>query len=319
MMYVTFEHAWNLWLLVLVPLTIGLHFYFLRHVQRKGLKFANFRALKRITGKRLITRNYSMIILRSIVVLLFVLAASGLVVWYEGAANESDFVIAIDASASMMTQDIAPNRLGAAKNDAVALIDVLQGETRIGVLSFAAISYINTPPTTDRELARSAVREIEVMETSGTDIPGAIITSINMMQDLSKGRSIIMITDGTTTVDTFIDDSLTRAIAYAQLNKVSIHVVGVGTNAGPVGFLPTYYNISAQYDEETLRLLTNATDGIYVKADTSSELLDAFQTVTNSTTRQLLKRELAPLLLTIGLLLLILEWLLVNTRFRALP
>jgi len=318
-MQLTFENPANLWFLLSLPLLVVLHYFFLRHVKRKALLFANFRALKRITGKRLITKNRLLLTLRLLTLLFAILAVSGTVLWYEGQSNQNDFVIALDTSASMMSQDVPPTRLDAAKEDAKLFLDALDSETRIGLVTFSGVSLIISPPTRDRQRLKDALDKVTVLKAGGTDIPSAIITSTNLLIDTSKGRSIILLTDGSNTIETFLDASMQRAVTYAQEHHVTINAIGIGTNQGAIGYLPKYYNVSSVYNDQNLQNLTTATNGIYVHAADSDQLFTAFQKIADSTTKQTLKRDLRGPLMLLALLLLFTEWVLANTRYRELP
>lgn len=318
-MQFTFENPQSLWFLLSLPLLLLGHYFFLRYTKKRALHFANFRALKRITGKKLITKNYLQLILRCFIVIFAIGAASGTVLWIEGFSNENDYVIAIDTSSSMTSQDIPPTRIDAAKNDAKLFLESLNSDTRVGVVSFSGIALIQTVPTSDKELVTSRIDEVEILPAGGTDIPSAIITSTNLLLDNSKGRAIILITDGSNTIETFLDESLSRALDYAQEYKVKIHTVGIGTQDGPVGYLPEYYNVSATFNEDNLIQIANATDGTYNFVESEDQLFAAFQQISLEQNEQLLRRDLRPLFMLTALLLLFVEWLLINTRWRVLP
>ncbi len=318
-MQIVFESARNLWFLLSIPLLIVLHYHFTFHVKRQALLFANFRALKRITGKRLITRNNLLLTLRILTLLFAILAISGTVLWYQGASNKNDFVIALDTSASMSAQDVPPTRLDAAKEDAKLFLDALDSQTRVGLVTFSGVSLILDPPTEDKRLLKEDIDKVQVLEAGGTDIPSAIITSTNLLIDTTKGRAIILITDGSNTIETFLDASLQRAVNYAQEHRVTINAIGIGTMQGPIGYLPRYYNVSAVYNEKNLQNLTAATGGIYAHATNSDELFSAFQKIAAKTTEQTLRRDLRAPLMLLALFFLFVEWVLSNTRYRGLP
>lgn len=318
-MQIVFEEAQNLWFLLSLPVLFLLHYYFTLHVKRKALLFANFRALKRITGKRLMTKNKSLLVLRTFTLLFAILAVSGTVVWYTGTTNADDFVIAIDTSASMTSEDIPPTRLEAAKQDALLFVDALDETTRVGVVAFGGISLIKSVPTTEKEKVKKAIQEIEALKAGGTDIPSAIITSTNLLLEHDRGRAIILITDGSNTIETFLDESMQRALEYAQEHHVKVHTIGIGTNRGPIGYLPKYYNVSSVYNEQNLLQIANATGGTYVKAENKEALFNAFQKIAEKSKDQLVRKDLRAPLMMLALLSLFLEWLLSNTRFRPIP
>lgn len=319
-MELVFENARYLWLLLLVPFVIFTHFFFLHYTKRRALRFANFRALKRITGKNLVTRNYFLLILRVLIVTLVALAASGTVVWYEGLSSDNDFVIALDTSSSMSAQDIVPTRLEAAKENARMFVDVLEARTRIGVLTFSGVALIQLTPTEDKDRVHEAIERLDILQAGGTDIPGAIITGVNLLLDNERGRSIILITDGSNTIESFLDHSLNRALEYANEYRVRIHTIGIGGDEeNPIGYLPEFYNVSASFNEENLLLIANRTGGTYTHAESPEEVVLAFQRIADDSTRQLLRFDLASLFVTIAVLLIFVEWILSNTRYRVLP
>ena len=318
-MQLTFNQPANLWFLLAIPVLILAHYFFLRYAKRRALLFANFQALKRVTGQRIVTRNYLLLTLRMVILLLVILAVSGATLWYEGRSTKSDFVIAIDTSASMTSQDVQPTRIEAAKRNALLFVDSLNGESRIGVVSFAGVALIETVPIPDKTAVKTVITAVQPLEVGGTDIPGAIITSTNLLLDNTKGRAIILITDGSNTIETFLDTSLRRAIDYAKENHVTVHTIGIGSDLGPIGYLPTYYNVSSVYNADNLQLIANSTGGVYARAESSDDVLQAFQKIANNTDMQLLKYDLAAPMMLVALILILVEWLLINTRFRRLP
>ena len=110
-MYLTFENPQYLWYLLSMPLLILSHFAFLRYSKRKAIRFANFQALKKVTGQKTMTKNHLVLLIRMMILFSLILAIAKTTLWREGYTNENDFVIAIDTSSSMTAQDIQPSRL----------------------------------------------------------------------------------------------------------------------------------------------------------------------------------------------------------------
>lgn len=319
MVQFSFENSINLWFLLAIPLLALTHYFLINYTKRRALRFANFRALKRVTGRKIITRNHLLFVMRLVAILAVIFAAAGATLWYEGESASNDFVILIDTSASMLAADIVPSRLEASKEYAKSFVEGLQEEASIGIVSFSGVSMIRAVPTNDKDALLKVIDDIQLTETGGTDIPGAIITGTNLLLDTNKGRALILITDGSSTIETFLDNSIQHAVQYAAEQHVKIHAIGVGTNTGPVGYLPTYYNVSSVYNEDNLINITAATKGVYAHADTAAELKDAFTMIKEETHVQLIRKDLSPYLMLLALLLLIVEWILINTRFRHLP
>jgi Ca-activated chloride channel family protein len=272
------------------------------------MKFANFEALKRVTGKKLMTRNIGLLLLRLIILICVIFAASGAVYWHEGEVNNNDFIIAIDVSASMSAQDVLPTRLDAAKQTAIDFVNNLKSSSNIGIESFAGTVFIETSPMNNKDSLRKS-----------TDIGGAIITGTNLLTGSNKGKVIILISDGSNTLGAFIENSVQSSIDYANKNHVVIHTIGIGSESGPIGYLPEYYNVSAVYSENTLFKISNATHGNYYKALNMTGLEEAYKSMSDAAKKSVVSLKLSYGLMLIALLLLFIEWGFINTKFRKIP
>ncbi|MBR9702507.1 VWA domain-containing protein [Candidatus Woesearchaeota archaeon] len=318
-MEITFTEPYMLLLLFSLPMLVLTHFFWLRSTKRKAMKFANFRALKRITGKKLITKNYFLLFVRLVLLFCAILAAAGTTIWFEGDVNDNAFVLAIDTSASMRAVDIPPSRFEAAQEYAKLFVESVDSETSIGVLSFSGVTFIELVPTTDKDEVLSAIDDITVVEAGGTDIPGAIITSANLLVGNEKGKSIILITDGSNTLETFTSDSVQQGVKYALREHAIIYTIGIGSETAPIGYLPSYYNISSVYNEENLLAIANSTGGEYYHADDRESLLAAYDGIADQSHKAMIELPLAPGLMVLALILIFLDWGLISTRFRTIP
>jgi len=296
------------------------HFYLLRHSKKKALKFANFETIKRVTGKGLLTKNLTVLTSRTLILLFVIFGVSGSIFWYEGESNKNNFVIAIDTSASMTAEDLYPSRLEAAKEHATKFVDLLRSDAKIGLVTFSGVTFINKLPTRNRLDIKNSIEEIIIAKAGGTDIPGAIITSSNLLADSEKGKTVILITDGSSTIGRFVEDSIVESIAYAQDNHVIIHTIGTGTESEqPIGYIPKYYNISTVYNERNLQEISNLTSGRYYHAADNQKLIEAFKGISEDADKALLHINLTPGLMLIAMVVLFVEWGLINTRFKKLP
>jgi Ca-activated chloride channel family protein len=319
MVSITFENPEYLWFLFAIPFLIVTHFFLLRHTKRKAMKFANFVALKRITGERFITKNYTILIIRLLIITAAILAVSQTVIWYEGTTNENEYVIAIDTSASMTTEDIPPTRVEAAKIYAKEFVDSLDSNTRVGIISFSGITFIEEPLTLKRGDLHNSLDRLDA-SAAGTDIPGAVITATNVLASSERGRAIILLTDGSNTIETFASRGLQRAAGYANVHRVKIYTIGIGTDTQvPIGYLPQYYNVSATYNADNLLYLSNETGGQHYQASNPEELSAAYKDIRASDKTSTLRMDLTGGLMLICLMLIMIEWGLLNTRFRMLP
>lgn len=316
MVSVEFARPLYLWLSLLIPFLFIAHYFFLHRTQVKAMRFANFETLKRISGQRLVTKNLTVLLLRFLVLVFAIVGLSGMTIFYEGDRNNFDYVIAIDTSSSMLTTDIPPSRLEAAKIGANEFLDSLQSSTAVGLVTFSGVTLVQNTLDTDYTNLRINIDSLNVSRTSGTDLYGAIISSSNLFTNDDVGKAIILFTDGSNTVSAFIEDSLNEAADYAIKEQITIHAVGLGTQNAQVGYLPDIYNLTASVDREALDILTTRTNGQVIYPDSTQELLDFFETFDSQSTRGQIPFDASRYAFLIMVILLSIEWILINLLFR---
>ncbi len=307
----TFSNPLYLTFLVSVPFFIIMHFLILKHTKRRAVKFANFEALARVTGMEVLNKNITLLIIRLWALIFLILSAAGAVVWYSGNISEYDFVLAIDTSSSMLADDFRPDRLEAAKAAVLNFLEDLPSQARVGLVTFSGTAYANQFPTTDLNLLKDAVQEIEVSRVGGTDLGDAIITSSNLLVASERPRAVILLTDGQANVGVPVGE----AVSYANQYQVAVHTVGIGTEEGGT-FIRT--GLVSRIDEQSLRDIADGTGGRFFRAENQQQIEEAYLAIA-TTKHQLTSIELRLPLLLIALLLLFLEWGLINTKFRTLP
>lgn len=305
-----------LWLLVLVPMLIGAHFFFLKRTQVKALKFANFLALKRISGERMVTKNITVLVIRSIIILAFILGLAGTSIWYDGLRNDFDYVLAIDSSSSMTAKDILPTRFDAAKSASTAFINAIDSDSKVGLVSFSGVTYVLNPLTDDYIPLTLNIYDMNLSRVSGTDISGAIITATNMFLDDDRGKAIILLTDGSDTVGAYMENNVLSAAEYAASRRVIVHAVGLGHDDSLVGYLPREYNLTVGIDRASLGLITNITGGDVVYPESADDLIDYFKKLDAQSHPTKLSFDLSYYAFIIGFILLMIEWILINLTFR---
>ena len=315
-MNITFKNPIYLWSLLTLVLLILLHFVTLKNTRRRALRFANFEAIERVTGSEILSKNILLLYIRIIIIICVILAISGATIWYTGRSAKSDFVIAIDASSSMATQDIKPSRLDAAKQAAIAFVNIVhrKGKAKIAVISFSGASFIEQELTDDIKKVKDAIKNIEIKYVGGTDILDAVVTATDILFRGENMKTIILLTDGQINVGS-IDD----VIEYATKNSVTIHTIGIGTVSGgkmPIP-LPTT-NVMSKLDEKSLQSVAYNTGGTYHRVENKEELYRAYNDIITAS-KVRLSFNLSPILIIVALVLLLIEWFLINTRYRALP
>jgi Ca-activated chloride channel family protein len=273
-MYIDFTNKIYLIFLFAIPAIIFLHFYGLRNIKGKSLKFANFQAIARVKGIDLYSKSVFILLLNLILVSLLVLAVSGITLYTEMTASHFSYVIAIDSSESMEATDLKPNRLTAAKLTAINFVKSLPFESYIGVLSFSGNSKVETKMTKNKQLVIDGINAIEVSPIGGTDINEAVWNSMRLLRN-EKNKAIIILSDGQINVG-----ELDKTIEETLAQKVIIHAVGIGTVEGG----EVDYGLS-KLDENTLKSLAYNTEGKYFNVQETKELAKTFSELTEVTKR----------------------------------
>jgi Ca-activated chloride channel family protein len=237
--------------------------------------------------------------------------------WSEGI----DIIIALDISRSMDLTDFRPNRLEAAKDNAIRFVSG-RFQDRIGVVIFSgdAIGYV--PLTTDYDLLKTMIKEIKfnLIEKSGTAIGTALgIATAHLDKSPAKSKVIILLSDGDSNEGS-LDPITASKIAYGM--GVKVYTIGVGKEGriqvGRDNFgNPIYHDNTL--DEATLKNIAQITDGYFFRASDNEALNKVFSSIDQyeksqiKETRYQNTTDFYQIYLFYGILLLLLWFALKNT------
>lgn len=331
MAVLTFNNPQYLWFMLVVPILVIGHFIALKYTHKKAIKFANFDAIARVTHSHILSKNYGLLLSRLLVIICVIFSASGTVIWYIGETSGFDFVIAIDSSTSMLAKDLEPTRFEAAKQSASRFIDILDKKGNIGIVRFATISTAEIEPTTNTLKLKQALNDIQVKRIGGTNIGDAIISSSNLLLAIDKdanpeleriengdankrGKAVILLTDGQGTTG----EEINNAIKYAQQNNIVVNAIGLGTEEGSIFAELNITSIRTKLNEEGLKEIASATNGRYYSAKDINELNLAYSEIA-SVDEKPASLDISVPLMVAAFVLLLIEWLLVNTKYTTIP
>lgn len=140
-------------------------------------------------------------------------------------------VLVLDASNSMLAEDVAPSR--AAQQRAIARRLVAEIDGRFGVVYFSGGGYVLSPLTEDRGAALMFAESVDpsLVGRGGTSLPAGLVQGLAVLGGGAPGapRAMLLLSDGESTVET---DELDAVLASAEAAGVPIHVVGFGTAEG---------------------------------------------------------------------------------------
>lgn len=259
-------------------------------------------------------------------------------------ADGIDIVITLDLSSSMSALDLSTSkalltRLDAAKKVVSEFIEKRPYD-RIALVAFAANTYVVSPLTLNHDWLEKNLDRLELGEIEdGTAIGTALGISVNRLQNHeSQSQIVILLTDGAN------NSGKLSPIAAANLAKtygIKIYTIATGKqgrvpvaemsrdgrllrdkNGNPINRGRTR---NSSYDESELREIAEKTGGLFFRANQDGDLERIYDEIDSLETTEVELRSYAifteyfiwPTLL--GLLLLYLEQLLSNTRYRRLP
>ncbi len=270
-------------LLLLVPL-IAWYVYRLSKAQA-SFKLASTNAFKGVKpGFRVYMRHLPFLLrVVSIALIIIVIARPQSVnSWEETETQGIDIILALDVSGSMLSQDLQPDRLQAAKKVASEFVTDRSNDN-IGLVVFAGESFTQCPLTTDHKVLLNLLNEIEfgIIE-DGTAIGLGLATSVNRLRESeSDSRVVILLTDGTNNSGQIAP--LTAA-DLARSYGIRVYTVGVGTT----GMAPTpvqtpfgirMQNMPVDIDEKTLTDIAVMTGGQYFRAQDTEGLRQVYEEI----------------------------------------
>ena len=237
-----------------------------------------------------------------------------------------DIVMAIDVSASMLSQDLKPNRFEALKKVASQFVKDRPND-RIGLVIYAGESYTKTPVTSDKSIILNALSELTYGQIEdGTAIGMGLATAVNRLKESkAKSRVIILLTDGVNNTG-FIDPQTAAELAAEY--GIKVYTVGIGTNG--MALSPYALNIDGSIiyrmqqvdiDEPLMKKIAKTTNGRYFRATNNQKLQQIYDEINQMETTKVEEfkytevDEKFRLWVLIAGVLLLLEFLLKHTLF----
>jgi Ca-activated chloride channel family protein len=273
-----------LYLLILVPILIGLFLYSNFRRKRNIKQFGNPELLAELMPNVSKIRPSLKFYLQlaAFIFIVIVLAQPQFGAREETTTRKGiEVMIALDVSNSMLAEDVRPNRLERSKQIVSQLVDNL-GNDRIGLIVFAGDAFVQLPITVDHVSAKMFLSTIntQMVANQGTAIGTAIdlaIRSFGQADDI--GRTIILITDA----ENHEDDAV-GAARLAVENGITVNVIGIGTPQGAPIPIPGTMSfrtdrsgnvVVTHLNEELGRDIARAGNGIYIRADNTNMAMRA--------------------------------------------
>ena len=202
--------------------------------------------------------------------------------WQTRQIEGIDIMLSVDVSASMLAEDLKPNRVEAAKQVARDFI-ASRPNDRIGLTLFGGAAFTPIPLTLDHRTLLAYFSEVQcgTLE-NGTAIGMGIANAVTKLKDSkAKSKVLILLTDGTNNAGNI---SPLTAAELAHTYQIRIYTIGVGTTGiartpifTPIGM--QYVNAPVEIDMETLTQIAQTTGGVAYRATSTENLKGIYQQI----------------------------------------
>jgi Ca-activated chloride channel family protein len=194
-----------------------------------------------------------------------------------------DIIFIVDVSQSMLSRDLSPNRLLRVRFAITDLLSHLRGD-RVGLISFAGVSFVESPLTYDYSTFRLFLDDLDpdLIPIAGSNIESALKKVLQIYGDKksisARGRSVIIFSDGEE-----LSGDILKTIAPLKELGVKVFTVGLGSEIGaPIPTQNGYKKdrtgkvILSKLDREGLENIATATGGAYLGGELTGVQLENF-------------------------------------------
>ena len=273
-----FEYSFVLWFLFLTPIFLVMFILELLKI-RKRAKIVSGSNTKLIMPYYSEGQKYLKIVFYTLglVLTIFALARPR---WGIESINSNvegrDIMIHLDTSYSMVTPDVIPNRLDAAKRSIEEILEMDSGD-RIGLMAFSGDAELLTPLTLDYGAVSFFLDSVypNMLSKEGTNIPNAINKALNGFYDTEpRSKMILILTDGEN-----LEGDYYTMLQKIKEQDIKIFTVGIGTKNGepiPIrnqkGEVTSYLkdntgkHVISKLDEKRLIEIAETSSGSYMRS-----------------------------------------------------
>lgn len=296
----------RLWLLLLIPVLVGLYLWLVQRLRVRR------RQVGRTMLDLVIPREN--VWLRHLAVGLSILSLLTLTLAFAKPKDQvavprerATIVVTIDVSLSMQASDVQPNRIEAAKTAATAFVASLPPKFNVSLVSFAGTATTLVPPTLDRGAVTAAIASLQPQPS--TAIGEGIYTSLAALAQVPPDPKnpkavvparIVLLSDGKTQAGRASDD----AARDARAQKVPIYTIAYGTDDG-------YIEVSGRrepvpVDRAELARVSKISGGEAYTATSAGELRDVYKDIGTSVGKEKVDKEVTSRYAGVGLVFAIL-------------
>jgi len=267
-----------------------------RRRPRYVVRYPNVDVLRSVSSRASGVRRYAPLALVTAALALLGVAMAGPHVTRSAPVENATVVLVVDTSRSMLSTDVRPTRLDAAKTAARRFLERAPDELRVGLVTFSGDVSVGAVPTRDRARVRRSVAEISRWQAGGgTAIGDALARAVEL------GRSAFGETGATTGAGSKVPENAVSILFLSDGRQnrgllppaegasraaeagIPVFTVALGTDrpdgggGGAPGSFGGFGGFNRVPDRATLRAIAEATDGEYFAARSAAALESAYR------------------------------------------
>ncbi len=267
-----------------------------RRRPRYVVRYPNVDVLRGVSSRVGGMRRYAPLALVTAALALLGVAMAGPHVTRSAPVENATVVLVVDTSRSMLSTDVRPTRLDAAKTAARRFLERAPDKLRVGLVTFSGDVSVGAVPTRDRARVRRSVAEISRWQAGGgTAIGDALARAVEL------GRSAFGETGATTGAGSKVPENAVSILFLSDGRQnrgllppsegasraaeagIPVFTVALGTDrrdgsgGGATGSFGGFGGFSRVPDRATLRAIAEATDGEYFAARSAAALESAYR------------------------------------------
>jgi Ca-activated chloride channel family protein len=310
----SFGHPLLLLTLLIVPAAIGAFLLAERRRMRYAVRFTNLDVLAGVVARGGAWRRYAPFVLFLVAVAALCVGVARPHATTMVPQERATVILVIDVSRSMDAKDVKPSRLLAAEAAVRTFLDKAPKRLRVGLIAFAGIPSVVTPPTRDHELVREGLIDIASYGGfGGTAIGDAVAAATDLgLQAVSGKTNLASVaappthTHGLVSILFLSDGAQTRGdllpLEGAQRAKaagIPVFTVALGTPNGTLDLGGGGFGFGGGFggprrvppDPDTLRAIAETTGGQFFEAKSSKSVNAAYAKLGSKLGRKPAKTE----------------------------
>lgn len=329
---IQFAEKYWFWLMLALPVMII--WYIWRLKKHEGeFNYSSFTLLKGIKSSSKARSRHILFFLRLVSFALIITALArpqSRSDWKDTKTEGIDIVMSLDVSLSMLAKDFKPNRMEVAKEVMLDFIEARPND-RIGLVLFGGEVFTQCPLTNDHKVLKNMFPQIKAGSLDqgtaiGLGLAGAVA---RIKESKAKSKVIILVSDGVNNVG---EISPLTAGELAKTYGIRVYCIGVGSKGKALQPVAIYAQGEYEYDyvdvdvdDKTMTEISEYTGGKYFRATNKESLITIYQeidkmekTIVSEKSFSNKAEHFLPFA-TVAAILLLLEFLLRFTVYRAIP